>query len=201
MRTVTQRNAGAPHLHSPRARTALTAGAVAHMKSGRFRPQDRVGGGNSPQSSQPPYTRFHIRRFLPTDRQHQRVCSEPPREFRRLFGVSHAAWRRLGKLSIVKGFGHGGWHVAFGFFQIRSHPRRPCRSANTSLAGVCRGLSPPSHQLDHHSQTDCTYAQRAKPGASTEGPAIATGPGRINYPCGYCSRCACACAQPSSVTT
>lgn len=33
---------------------------------------------------------------------------------------------------------------AFGFLQIRSRPRHPCRSANTSPCRVCRGLPPPS---------------------------------------------------------
>jgi hypothetical protein len=37
--------------------------------------------------------------------------------------------------------------------------------ANTSPCRVCRGLSPPSHQCGHHSQTGCACAQRAMPGA------------------------------------
>src|SRR5579862_4740989 len=37
-----------------------------------------------------------------------------------------------------------GQRFAFGFLQIRSRPRHPCRSANTSPCRVCRGLSPPS---------------------------------------------------------
>ena len=37
-----------------------------------------------------------------------------------------------------------GQRFAFGFLQIRGHPRHPCRSANTSPCRACRGLSPPS---------------------------------------------------------
>jgi hypothetical protein len=37
-----------------------------------------------------------------------------------------------------------GQRFAFGFLQIRSHPRHPCRSANTSPCRACRGLPPPS---------------------------------------------------------
>src|SRR5674476_309402 len=37
-----------------------------------------------------------------------------------------------------------GQRFAFGFLQIRSHPRHPCRSANSSPCRVSRGLSPPS---------------------------------------------------------
>ena len=37
-----------------------------------------------------------------------------------------------------------GQRFAFGFLRIRSRPRHPCRSANTSPCRVCRGLSPPS---------------------------------------------------------
>ena len=37
-----------------------------------------------------------------------------------------------------------GQRFAFGFLPIRSRPRHPCRSANTSPCRVCRGLSPPS---------------------------------------------------------
>ena len=37
-----------------------------------------------------------------------------------------------------------GQRFAFSFLRIRSHPRHPCRSANTSPCRVCRGLSPPS---------------------------------------------------------
>jgi hypothetical protein len=33
---------------------------------------------------------------------------------------------------------------AFGFLQIRSRPRHPCRSANSSPCRVSRGLTPPS---------------------------------------------------------
>jgi len=37
-----------------------------------------------------------------------------------------------------------GQRFAFGFLQIRSHPRHPCRSANSSPCRASRGLSPPS---------------------------------------------------------
>ena len=37
-----------------------------------------------------------------------------------------------------------GQRFAFGFLRIRSRPRHPCRSANTSPCRACRGLSPPS---------------------------------------------------------
>jgi len=37
-----------------------------------------------------------------------------------------------------------GQRFAFGFLQIRSHPRHPCRSANGSPCRVRRGLPPPS---------------------------------------------------------
>jgi len=37
-----------------------------------------------------------------------------------------------------------GQRFAFGFLQIRSRPRHPCRSANGSPCRVRRGLSPPS---------------------------------------------------------
>ena len=37
-----------------------------------------------------------------------------------------------------------GQRFAFSFLRIRSRPRHPCRSANTSPCRVCRGLSPPS---------------------------------------------------------
>src|SRR5437667_12476033 len=33
---------------------------------------------------------------------------------------------------------------AYSFLRIRSRPRHPCRSADTSPCRVCRGLSPPS---------------------------------------------------------
>ncbi|SFT28215.1 hypothetical protein SAMN03159306_05366, partial [Pseudomonas sp. NFACC48-1] len=44
-------------------------------------------------------------------------------------------------------------------------PATPLPLANTSPCRVCRGLSPPSHQRDHHSQAGCACAQRAMPGA------------------------------------
>jgi len=44
-------------------------------------------------------------------------------------------------------------------------PATPLPLANTSPCRVCRGLSPPSHQCGHHSQTGCACAQRAMPGA------------------------------------
>ena len=44
-------------------------------------------------------------------------------------------------------------------------PATPLPLANTSPCRVCRGLSPPSHLLDHHSQAGCANAQRAMPGA------------------------------------
>ena len=37
-----------------------------------------------------------------------------------------------------------GQRFAFGFLQIRSRPRHPCRSANSSPCRASRGLSPPS---------------------------------------------------------
>ena len=37
-----------------------------------------------------------------------------------------------------------GQRFAFGFLQIRSHPRHPCRSANSSPCRASRGLPPPS---------------------------------------------------------
>ena len=37
-----------------------------------------------------------------------------------------------------------GQRFAFGFLQIRSRPRHPCRSANSSPCRVSRGLAPPS---------------------------------------------------------
>jgi hypothetical protein len=58
-----------------------------------------------------------------------------------------------------------GQHFAFGFLQISPLDEHPCRSANTSPCRVCRGLTPPSHQFDYHSQSGCAYAQRAMPGA------------------------------------
>ena len=48
---------------------------------------------------------------------------------------------------LIRGQGRAcssGQRFAFGFLQIRSHPRHPCRSANTSPCWVCRGLPPPS---------------------------------------------------------
>jgi hypothetical protein len=48
-------------------------------------------------------------------------------------------------------------------------PATPLPLANTSPCRVCRGLSPPSHQRGHHSQTGCAYAQRAMPGAHRVG--------------------------------
>lgn len=49
-----------------------------------------------------------------------------------------------------------GQRFAFGFLQIRSRPRHPCRSANSSPCRASRGLSPPS---------EC-----ALPGAPTKSP-------------------------------
>lgn len=37
-----------------------------------------------------------------------------------------------------------GHRFAFGFLQIRGHPRNPCRSANSSPCPASRGLSPPN---------------------------------------------------------
>ena len=37
-----------------------------------------------------------------------------------------------------------GQRFAFGFLQIRSHPRHPCRLANSSPCRVSSGLAPPS---------------------------------------------------------
>jgi hypothetical protein len=37
-----------------------------------------------------------------------------------------------------------GQRFAFSFLRIRSHPRHPCRLANTSPCRVCRGLPPPN---------------------------------------------------------
>ena len=37
-----------------------------------------------------------------------------------------------------------GQRFAFSFLQIRSHPRHPCRSANSSPGRVSKGLPPPS---------------------------------------------------------
>ena len=37
-----------------------------------------------------------------------------------------------------------GQRFAFGFLQIRSYPRHPCRSANSSPCRASRGLTPPS---------------------------------------------------------
>jgi len=37
-----------------------------------------------------------------------------------------------------------GQRFAFGFLQIRSYPRHPCRSANSSPCRASKGLSPPS---------------------------------------------------------
>jgi hypothetical protein len=37
-----------------------------------------------------------------------------------------------------------GQRFAYSFLRIRSRPRHPCRSANTSPCRVCEGLSPPS---------------------------------------------------------
>src|SRR5207249_7802777 len=37
-----------------------------------------------------------------------------------------------------------GQRFAYSFLRIRSRPRHPCRSADTSPCRVCRGLSPPS---------------------------------------------------------
>lgn len=44
-----------------------------------------------------------------------------------------------------------GQYFACGFLQIPPCDGHPCRSANTSLCRVCRGLSPPSHLPHHHS--------------------------------------------------
>ena len=44
-------------------------------------------------------------------------------------------------------------------------PATPLPLANTSPCRACRGLSPPSHPLGHHSQAGCADAQRAMPGA------------------------------------
>ena len=52
-----------------------------------------------------------------------------------------------------------GQRFAFSSLRIRSHPRHPCRSANTSPCRACRGLTPPS---------EC-----ALPGAQKENPAEA----------------------------
>ena len=52
-----------------------------------------------------------------------------------------------------------GQPFAFGFLQIRSYPRHPCRSANSSPCRASRGLSPPS---------EC-----ALPGAPKEKPRVA----------------------------
>ena len=49
-------------------------------------------------------------------------------------------------------------------------PTTPLPLANTSPCRVCRGLSPPSHQRGHHSQTGCACAQRAMPGAQRKSP-------------------------------
>jgi len=49
-------------------------------------------------------------------------------------------------------------------------PTTPLPLANTSPCRVCRGLSPPSHPLSHHSQTGCADAQRAMPGAPQKNP-------------------------------
>ena len=49
-------------------------------------------------------------------------------------------------------------------------PATPLPLANTSPCRVCRGLSPPSHQLGHHSQAGCACAQRAMPGAPRKSP-------------------------------
>ena len=59
-----------------------------------------------------------------------------------------------------------GQRFAFSFLQIRSHPRHPCRSANSSPCQVSRGITPPSecalpgaqmknpHQIGGGLQTD-----------------------------------------------
>jgi len=58
-----------------------------------------------------------------------------------------------------------GQRFAFGFLQIRSHPRHPCRSANSSPCWASRGLSPPS--------------KCALPGAQIKKPAVLPA-GRVN---------------------
>ncbi|MNB93393.1 hypothetical protein D3C75_405250 [compost metagenome] len=49
-------------------------------------------------------------------------------------------------------------------------PATPLPLANTSPCRVCRGLSPPSHQRDHHSRAGCACAQRTLPGARIKNP-------------------------------
>lgn len=55
-----------------------------------------------------------------------------------------------------------GQRFAFGFLQIRSRPRHPCRSANSSPCRVSKGLAPSS---------EC-----ALPGAPNERPRMGAGP-------------------------
>jgi len=52
---------------------------------------------------------------------------------------------------------------------ISPHDEHPCRSASTSPCRVCRGLSPPSHQLTTTvNRTAPVKALRAMPGAQTK---------------------------------
>ena len=55
-------------------------------------------------------------------------------------GIGHLT--RLRRL--VSASCSSGQRFAFGFLQIRSRPRHPCRSANSSPCRASRGLSPPS---------------------------------------------------------
>jgi hypothetical protein len=55
-------------------------------------------------------------------------------------GIGHLT--RLSRL--VSASCSSGQRFAFGFLQIRSRPRHPCRSANSSPCRASRGLSPPS---------------------------------------------------------
>src|ERR1700752_1632954 len=55
-------------------------------------------------------------------------------------GIGHLT--RLSRL--VSASCSSGQRFAFGFLQIRSRPRHPCRSANSTPCRVSRGLSPPS---------------------------------------------------------
>ena len=65
------------------------------------------------------------------------------------------------------------------FFQIsarggHSGGETCCRSANTSLYRVCKGLTPSDHQFDQQVQPSCANAQHVVPGAPKKRAAVAT---------------------------
>ena len=88
---------------------------------------------------------------------------------------------RLARLRrLVSASCSSGQRFAFGFLQIRSRPRHPCRSANSSPCRASRGLSPPSK---------CALPGAPKKNASEE--ALLTSRQPISQPtCAHCGTCA-----------